>query len=327
MVRRIVEGLRVVRENLRVYLFLNFFFNGLLVLAVVFAAQHPEMQRAIFHTAQTGIQEGLLAPIFQVYYVERNILLAAILTFVINLIVGSGLMLSLPSFVVPFIGLPILMFRFILWGLIFGPERILRIAPAGTLLLEGQGYILAALGIWLQGTRFLRPRRFGFQSHSEGYKAGFKLTVQLYSLVATVLLVAALYESIVGITTSKPLFPKLDKSYSQLLFDNHRVDFTGSSVFYDSAAVAEADAKTAGVLLEEIGYFRLRDTTSARISRDGSLFTIEVCLPSSYWENEEIRDRFAFVCKRLREAFPDRGHQITALSVDDSGKVSTQLFH
>lgn len=323
---KIVESLQVVRENIRVYLFLNIFFYGLLVLTVIYASQHPEMQKSIFYAAQAGIQKGPLSSIYQIYHVERNIPLAAIVTFVVNLVAGAGLMLSLPSCIIPFAGLPILAYRFILWGLIFGPDRVLLAAPAGTLLLEGQGYILVALGIYVQGMRFLRPRRYGLQSYTEGYKAGFKLSAKLYVLVALVLLVAALFESIVGISTSKPLFPKTGGSYSQLVGDKQQIDFSGSTMFYDSTNAEAADAKTAGLLLEEIGYFRMGDTTSARISRDGSLFTIEVRLPASFWENEKVRDRFTFIFKRLGEVFPNRTYQFTALSLDDSGTVSKKTF-
>jgi hypothetical protein len=322
----ILQSLQIVKENKRAYVYINLFFYGLFILAVAFAGLSPDIHHSFLTGAKLGVQKGLLAPIYQLYHVERNIPLAAVLTFVINLIAGSGLMLTLPSLIIPFIGIPILMFRFILWGLIFGPEGVCSVAAAGTLLLEGQGYILAALGIYLHGMHFLRSKQRGFQDFKEGYVAGFKLNVRLYVLIAIVLLVAALYESIVGISTSKPPFPRLSKSYSQLLADEQRVDFSGSSVFYRSPGGTEADARVVGVLLEEIDYFRVGDTAFARISRDSSQYTIEVCLPSALWENDRIRDRFTLADKKLARVFPNRQYQITALAIDDSGKVTKKVF-
>lgn len=327
MVSNITESLQIVRENLRAFFYLNLFFYGLLLLTVIYAAQNPDMQRSMFYAAQSSVQKGLLAPIYEIYHVERNIPLAAVVTFVVNLVAGSALMLTLPSFVVPFIGLPILMYRFVLWGLIFGPDRILQFASAGTLFLEGQGYIIAALAIYLHGTRFLRPTHHGYHSYAEGYRAGLKLTARLYVLVTLVLLVAALYESIVGISTIKPLFPKTGTSYAKLVADKQHINFSGSSMFYDSTGIDSGDAKTAGLVLEEIGYFRLGDSTSARISRQGSFFTIEVCVPAAYWEHEKIQGRFAYVFTRLEKVFPNRQYQLTAYSIDDSGRVAKKTFH
>lgn len=321
------RSLQIIRNNLRIYLVLNLFFYGLLVICVVYVSHHPELARIWQHNAKAGVQTGWLAPIYQVYAVQRNIPLAALLTFVINLVVGSALMLSFPSFVIPFSGVLVLMVRFASWGLLFGPEKILRFAAFGTLVLEGQGYILASLAIVLQGSRVLRLKRYGFASLKDAYDAGFKLTAQLYVLVAIVLLVAALFESIFGIATSKPLFPKLGNSFSLLQIGDRRAAFSASTVFYNHNNTNEADAKVVGALLEDIEYFRPADTTCARISRDRAIFDIELCLPYLYWNNEEVRNRFAQVCKELNHSFADRRYQITAISIDSSGNITEKIFY
>lgn len=326
MTRVLQQSFQILRDNLRAYLILNLMFYGILALSVVYVYQHPEMGRFWQYNAKVGLQKGLLAPIYQVYFVERNIPLAAILTFVINLVIGSAAMLSLPSFIIPFVGIPILMTRFAFWGIVAGPEKILQFVPCGTILLEGQGYVLASLAIYLQGSRFLRPKHYGFRSMTEAYKAGFKLTVRLYVLIAIILFIAAIFESTVGITTSEPVFPRPNTPLAQFEGTGVRMPFSGSTVFYDPDNLTEADAKVTGVLLEDIGYFSPLDTTSARTFRRGSLFEIELYLPNSYWESNQIRDRFSNVCRQLNDNFSNRQYQITALSIDDSGKLRKKTF-
>lgn len=200
MITAIRHSIQTMRDDWRPYLVLNLFFYGLVVAAVFFAGGHPDVQRAVAGRIKELVTKGNFAPITRIYYAERNIPLAALVTYLTMFLAGAVLQLSLPSLIVPFAGLLILMYRCILWGLLFGPDKILTYPAAGTLLLEGQGYILVAWGIYLHGTRFLRPSRFGFQSHKEGYKAGLSICVRLYALVAIVLFVAALYEAIAGIT-------------------------------------------------------------------------------------------------------------------------------
>lgn len=326
MIATIRKSLQIVKDNLRLYLFLNLFFYGLLALSVIYVSQQPELYMAVRKGLNTALRTGPLQSVYQVYHVERNIPLAAVATFLINFVVGAGLMLTLPSFVVPFIGILLMVYRFVLWGFIFGPGRILKIAAIGTLFLEGQGYILAGLAICLQGSQLIRRKHYGFATVKDAYKAGFKLTLQLYVLVAIVLFVAAVFESAVGITTSKPLFPAASKTAALFDTTGQRVMFSGSSVFYDANNTAEADARAVGVLLEDIGYFSLRDTAFARISRNETLFDIELCLRSSYWDKEEIRERFAQVCAELNRSFANRHHQVTAISVEDSGNVTKKVF-
>ena len=65
-----------------------------------------------------------------------------------------------------------------------------------TLLLEGQGYILALLAAYIQGRAFLWPKTAGVEGHARGYVEGLKRTGLLYVLVVLVLLISAIYEVI-----------------------------------------------------------------------------------------------------------------------------------
>jgi hypothetical protein len=62
------------------------------------------------------------------------------------------------------------------------------------LILEGQGYVLATLGGYLQGRAFLWPQSVGATKRGQGYWYGVKEQARIYLLVVVVLLVAAVYE-------------------------------------------------------------------------------------------------------------------------------------
>jgi hypothetical protein len=149
-----------------------------------------------------------LAPVGGAYS-GGKVVVAILLTFVVNLLLGSAMMITGPSLVVPFSGLVIGVVRAILWGLLLSPthpELAGGMIPHSlTLLLEGQGYILAMLAVWLHGRAFLWPKSVGLESNLGGYVEGLKRTGQLYLLVTIVLAVAAVYEGLEVIYLA-PLF-------------------------------------------------------------------------------------------------------------------------
>ena len=64
----------------------------------------------------------------------------------------------------------------------------------GLILLEGEGYILGALGAYIQGRALLRPSSVGASGLGQGCGYGIREEARLYPLIALVLLVAAVYE-------------------------------------------------------------------------------------------------------------------------------------
>jgi hypothetical protein len=82
-------------------------------------------------------------------YASGKILRAAAVTFVVNFFLGSLLVLTLPSVIIPGSGSLMAAFRGLTWGLLFSPtigDLAYGMLPhSGTMLLEGEGYILATL--------------------------------------------------------------------------------------------------------------------------------------------------------------------------------------
>ncbi len=159
-----------------------------------------------------GLQETLLKSVGQAFteegplqavgiaYGGGQVLNAMFLTLVINLLMGSLMVITLPGLVVPFSGLIMGIVRAILWGLLLSPANpnlaMAMIPHSLTLVLEGQGYILALLGVYVQGKAFSKPSAYGKTGHLRGYLEGLRRTAWIYLLVVLVLAVAAVYEAL-----------------------------------------------------------------------------------------------------------------------------------
>ncbi len=190
----------IVTDYRRPYLILNATYYGLVVLGMTYVAiVDPALQEQLLSTVEGAFAEGPLAAVGGAY-LGGHVFAAAVLTFVVNLSVGSLLSLTLPSLIVPFSGLLVAAYRAVLWGLILAPTStelaLVMIPHSLTLLLEGQAYILSMLAVYVQGKAFLWPDSVGAANRSQGYVTGLKLSARLYLLVVLVLAVAAIYEAL-----------------------------------------------------------------------------------------------------------------------------------
>ncbi|HEX4070982.1 MAG TPA: hypothetical protein VHX68_07430 [Planctomycetaceae bacterium] len=173
---------------------------SLYLLAALLVFRAPDLRNALQAIIQSDISEGggLLQKAGSAYR-SGNVAWAALVTFGINFFVGSVLVLTLPSCVIPGSGILVAGFRAVLWGLILVPatlqQAFVMLPHSGTLLLEGEGYILAAFfGLMVP----LSLRRRPADSDSavpRGYRWAVLLNLKGCVLVAIVLAVAATYEA------------------------------------------------------------------------------------------------------------------------------------
>ena len=93
-----------------------------------------------------------------------------------------------------------LLFRALLWGVLINSlPTPLFLASFATLILEGEGYVLAGLAGANLGLSWLKPEwiiKRGELSRSEAVKQTFKDCLHIYVLVALFLLVGAVVETI-----------------------------------------------------------------------------------------------------------------------------------
>jgi hypothetical protein len=85
--------------------------------------------------------------------------------------------------------------RGVLWGILFSPAGDLPAAllpHVGTIVLEGEAYVLAMLGVWLWWWPVVRGPNRGFGA----WRHGLLLQPRVYAGVAAMLALAAVYEAI-----------------------------------------------------------------------------------------------------------------------------------
>jgi hypothetical protein len=75
------------------------------------------------------------------------------------------------------------------------PFKVFDLPHWLTMLIEGQGYIVAMLAVYIQGRGFLWPECMGTVSRKDGYVAGLRATWSLYLLVLILLAIAAVWEA------------------------------------------------------------------------------------------------------------------------------------
>lgn len=187
----------LVREHKRAFVLLNLAYYGLIVVFMGVAALRPALQDELLRATDKELTNGPLAVVSDAY-TNAKVFKAIALTFVVNLLIGSAAWITLPSMLIPFLGILLGMYRAIMWGLLFYPGhpdlQITMIPHSLTLIVEGQAYVLAMLAAWVQGRAFLFPKSVGIEGHWQGYIEGLKRTGRIYFVVGIVLLIAAVYE-------------------------------------------------------------------------------------------------------------------------------------
>jgi len=315
------QSLRIIQENPESYLLINFFYYSIFVVGLIYAYIHPSVYEFWHGVAQEANKHGLLSIVHNAYYGNRNFVLAILLTFVVNVVLGAAIQVSVSSLIVPFLGCLVAAGRAFLWGLIFSPGLLMaKPSILFVILLEGQGYVLAAFGAYLQGARFLRPKRFNLNSHKEGFFEGAKLTSRIYPLIVAVLLVSAIIEvhtsgAMIGPTSQNPFPSLIDPKFKlHVLGTNASVDFKGLRVSYDSTNVKLNDAKIAALALHDVGY-----AGPIVVSRESLDYRIRISLPLERWTNPEIVRRLGVAATYLKKPFLNRWYAIAVCSEDSLG--------
>ncbi|MDR3397346.1 MAG: hypothetical protein P4M06_07260 [Pandoraea sp.] len=193
------DALAIIKRHKGAYITLNVIFYGTVLLSMAATLWKPELQ-ALYKpsTEQAFAQPGLFKTVAHAY-ANRDLFAAIVMTFLVNLVVASMAMTTLPSFVIPFIGIFAQLYRAFLWGILFapiGPLRYTLIPHSLTLLIEGQAYVLCAFAAYVHGRQFLWPRHYGMTSRRQGYVVGAASTLKLYGLIVAMLLAGAVYEVI-----------------------------------------------------------------------------------------------------------------------------------
>ena len=188
---------KLVYAHVRALLVLNALYFGVAALAAGYAFFNSAVQAELTQTAVNAFSpSGGLGALVQAY-LNGELLAAIVMTFLVNLIFGSLVFLTLPSAVIPFAGILLGIYRAILWGLLFAPTEGNVIGPVlllhmPTILVEGEAYIIAMLGVWLWWHAVFS--RSG--ARWSAWRQGLVLQGRVYIAVAALLAIAAIYEAV-----------------------------------------------------------------------------------------------------------------------------------
>jgi hypothetical protein len=171
---------------------------GLVILGSIFIHEFPDVQ-AFFLTAVREALSGTKGPLGAAgqAYASGNIPYAALVTFAVNFFLGSVACITLPSILVPGSGTLLAVVRSLLWGVILAPTFVLlagsMLPHSLTMLLEGEGYILATIFGLLIPIHIVQESLGG--NPLSRFGRVLLLNLQAVVLVAVVLAVAACYEA------------------------------------------------------------------------------------------------------------------------------------
>jgi len=193
------RALDVIRANRRPYFAVNAGYYGLVLCGMIVASFAPGLQQQLMARMNSAFEAGMFRLVTEAYR-SGNVPLAALLTFGVNSALGAFAVITLPSAVIPFAGCLMGCVRATMWGLMLSPTSpkllLVMLPHSVVLLLEGQGYVLAAFGVYLWGKWILHPEGAGLATRGEGYLAGLRANLSLYWLILPVLAVSAVYEAV-----------------------------------------------------------------------------------------------------------------------------------
>jgi hypothetical protein len=167
---------------------------------MIYALFNSEVQTFLHEILAQGWEESFLASIAQASAAE-NWLLALFLIFLANLIVGSLIVLTVPSVLVFFAGPLLALYRAVLWGIAFSPTSpqfaTALVYALPVLVLEGEAYCIACVPSLKVGMSWLLPKRVYKEAEltrKQAFKKALHELALVYVLVALVLFISAIVE-------------------------------------------------------------------------------------------------------------------------------------
>jgi hypothetical protein len=192
----LLPGLEAVCSHRRLYFWLNGIYFGLAILTGLFIYFSPAVQFMLINMVGVQISsgEGILGWVGRAY-AAGNIPYAAFATFTVNSLLGTLAYITLPSFVIPGIGLVTGFVRGALWGLLLTPasEGMARsmIPHSITAIIEGEAYVLAMIYVFLMAAEVYK----GKGDLKTRYYRGMVKNLYGFLWVLIFLAVAAIYEA------------------------------------------------------------------------------------------------------------------------------------
>ena len=193
------NALTVIRDHGRTYLLLNLAVYGALAASAVLTLLLPGLRERGAQDVETFGSIPLLSLVSEAY-TDGNVLAAAVGTFLANLLFAAVLTTTLPSLLIPCLGVVLTILRTATIGIWLTPttpgEAVTLLPHLPVIVIELQAYVLTALGTVVLWRSTFGHRRLGLPTAGAGYRAGFADMLRLYPVIAAVLLVMAFVEAV-----------------------------------------------------------------------------------------------------------------------------------
>lgn len=183
--------LEIIRNNRKIFITVQLFFWLTFIAGIAYSAFNEEYHRAAYYSK---INSDFGHRVLE-YYKSDNWLIPIGITFGINLVIGTFIFITIPSFFISGFGIIFGCLRTFKWGVTFLPPiekeipLLYKIYHLGIIFLEGEGYILAMFGALVVLSNIFKIRDW-MQTRKDWIKAN----IQVYKLVVIVLFLAATVE-------------------------------------------------------------------------------------------------------------------------------------
>jgi hypothetical protein len=189
----------IFRKDWKLFAAVNVFYFGTLLLGGLIALLRPDIQGYWLGVLAMGLKTGTLAPVGSAIEAGK-VLNLALQIFQTNIITGTLVYITIPSFIFPPWALLLGGWRALLWGMAF-------VVPYGrltlgklvfhyvTMLIEGEAYVIAIFASTRLIEALVWPSRFGESSRASAYVKAIIDNFKLLIVVAIILAIGALYEA------------------------------------------------------------------------------------------------------------------------------------
>jgi hypothetical protein len=186
----------ILLENRRAYITFNALYYGLILVLMVYTAFDHAPHDNMLHANPGAFMTGPLDTVGKTL-TGSDMLKAAGNAFLFNLMGFNYGEITFPTYIIPFAGVALGLYRAVILGMAFSPvdPTIARVffPHLPTLLLEGQASILAILGAYIHSRALLWPKTVGQKSRWRAYVEGVRQSGTLYMPLMVILLVSAIY--------------------------------------------------------------------------------------------------------------------------------------
>jgi hypothetical protein len=183
-------------NNRKVFLALNVLYYGLILALMIYGVFNAPLQNRMLETNQSTYLSGALS-LNHKTGLDNEVFTTLGMNFLTNLLGASYAEISLPSFIIPFVGIFLGLYRAALLGIAFSPFHPvigqIFIPHLPTIFIEGQAYILAMLGAYIHGRAIFWPASTGQISRWKAYVDGIRQTGTLYMFIIPVLFISGCY--------------------------------------------------------------------------------------------------------------------------------------